>query len=79
MYTGITTNLKRRLDEHNSANKGAAYTRSRRPVKLVYTDTCINRSLASRREYTIKKLSKAAKERLVKRDQMPAPGDAGPE
>jgi putative endonuclease len=68
LYTGITTDLNRRLDEHNgknSSNKGARYTRSRRPVFLVYSETHANRANASQREYAIKKLSRYAKEQLI--------------
>ncbi len=55
LYTGIATDLERRLDEHNSSPKGAKYTRARRPVKLVYSETFEDRSSASKREYEIKK------------------------
>jgi putative endonuclease len=65
LYTGITTNLKRRLDEHNNSAKGAKYTRVRRPVKLVYSEECEDRSSASKREYVIKKLSRMKKEVLI--------------
>lgn len=65
LYTGITTNLERRLHEHNNTKKGAKYTRSRRPVSLVYSRLVDNRSLAQKEEYRIKKLSKRKKEDLV--------------
>lgn len=65
LYTGITTNITRRLAEHNESNKGAAYTRSRRPVTIVFSENFPDRSAASRKERFIKKLSKAAKERLL--------------
>ena len=55
LYTGITTDIERRVDEHNFSNKGAKYTRIRRPVTLVYTEKHIDRSTASKREYEIKK------------------------
>jgi len=61
LYTGITTDLERRLDEHNNSAKGAKYTRVRRPVKLVYSEECEDRSSASKREYAIKKLSRVKK------------------
>jgi len=54
LYTGITTDLERRLEEHNSSDKGAKYTRVRRPVKLVYSEQHPDRSGASKREYEIK-------------------------
>jgi putative endonuclease len=68
LYTGITTDLKRRLDEHNGENsskKGARYTRHRRPVVLVYSETLATRASASQREYAIKQLSRTAKDQLI--------------
>jgi len=55
LYTGIATDLDRRIEEHNSSDKGAKYTRARRPVTLVYSEEYPNRSEASKREYFIKK------------------------
>lgn len=66
LYTGVTTDLKRRLKEHNGG-KGARYTRSRLPVKLLYAEPCGNRSLALVREYEIKSLPKNKKGLLAKR------------
>jgi len=54
LYTGITQNVKKRISEHNSSDLGAKYTKPRRPVKLVYTRRCKNRSTASRVEACIK-------------------------
>lgn len=66
LYTGITTDIKRRLEEHNNDNKkGARYTRVRRPVFLVYQEDCTNRSHASSREYHLKKLPRTEKLKLV--------------
>ena len=66
-YTGITTNLERRVDEHNSSPKGAKYTRSRRPVTLLYSEKYETRSEASKREYFIKKkMTRKEKVALVK-------------
>ncbi|NQZ80618.1 MAG: GIY-YIG nuclease family protein [Saccharospirillaceae bacterium] len=66
LYGGITTDLNRRLSEHNDSNKlGAKYTRARRPVCLVYAEQCTNRQSASIREYQLKKLKKGQKEQLV--------------
>ena len=65
LYTGITTELTRRIDEHNSSDKGAKYTKARRPVALVYQEEYSDRSLASKREYQIKKMSKKAKLELI--------------
>jgi len=55
LYTGIATQLERRIEEHNGSDKGAKYTRARRPVKLVYSEKYTDRSSASKREYEIKK------------------------
>ncbi len=66
LYTGITTNLKRRVIEHNSTKLGAKYTSSRRPVKIVYSKKFKNRSSASRAEALIKKLKRGDKLKLIK-------------
>ena len=66
LYTGITTNLEKRLEQHNSSPDGAKYTRARRPVKMVYNESHINRSEATKREYEIKKLSRLDKLKLIK-------------
>ncbi len=67
LYTGITVDVKRRVDEHNHDNKRAAkYTRVRRPVKLVYQEKLASRSLAAKREGIIKKLKREEKESLLK-------------
>jgi len=65
-YTGITTDVKRRINEHNYSFKSAKYTRSRRPVKLLRTWEFENRSDASKEECRIKKLSRKNKESLLK-------------
>jgi len=58
LYTGITTDIERRIIEHNTSNRlAAAYTRSRRPVVLVYKESYFDRSSALKREYAIKQLS----------------------
>lgn len=65
-YTGITTDLKRRLNEHNTSEKGAKYTRARRPVKLVYSEEHPDKSSASRREWEIKhRMTRAEKQKLA--------------
>ena len=64
LYTGITTNLDRRLAEHN-AGRGAKYPRPRRPVVLVYSEPAISRSAAASREYQIKRLSPTGKMNLI--------------
>ncbi|HEX5964182.1 MAG TPA: GIY-YIG nuclease family protein [Gemmatimonadales bacterium] len=66
LYTGITTDLKRRLAEHNSGC-GASYTRSRAPIVLVYWEPADDQSGALRRERAIKRLSRTEKEKLVRR------------
>lgn len=66
LYTGITKDLIKRLDEHNTKSKGAKYTKTRRPVKLVYKEESENRSNASKREYEIKQLSRLKKLQLIK-------------
>jgi len=66
LYTGITNSLERRIEEHNSSDKGAKYTRSRRPVKLVYQEKHSDRSSASKREYEIKKISRKKKKHLIR-------------
>lgn len=66
-YTGITTDLERRVFEHNSSSLWAKYTKNRRPVTLIYSEKYENRSLASKREIEIKKLSKKQKNELIKK------------
>jgi len=66
LYTGITIDIERRIDEHNSNNRLAAkYTRVRRPVSLVYSETLASKSEAAKRECAIKQLNKQEKEQLV--------------
>jgi len=65
-YTGWTTDPPRREAQHN-AGRGARYTRTRRPVKLVYVEELPDRAAAMQRERAIKKLKRAEKERLVSR------------
>ena len=67
LYTGITTDIQRRLNEHNSADSKTRYTRSRQPVELVYQENLENRASASSREYAIKKLNRAGKIALIKK------------
>ena len=64
IYTGITNNLEERLKKHQSGN-GAKYLRGRLPIKLVYKENFINRSEATKREISIKKMSKKEKEILI--------------
>lgn len=65
LYAGYTTDLRRRIKEHNSG-QGARYTRGRAPVKLVYYQNCRGRSQALKEEYRIKQLSRTSKEELIK-------------
>lgn len=65
LYTGITTDLDRRLHEHNHTPKGARYTRRRRPVCLAYHEHHETRAAASRREHAIKQLGRHQKESLI--------------
>jgi putative endonuclease len=68
LYTGITTDLKRRIIEHNGSKLGARYTSSRRPVQLVYTKKFKDRSLASKEESRIKKMKRDEKLVLIKKE-----------
>ena len=71
-YTGFTTDIERRLKAHNSAH-GAAYTRSRRPVRLIYCEEFPTPTAARKREAAIKSLSRQQKEALIK-GLLPSPG-----
>ena len=64
-YTGITTDLTRRISEHNSPGGGAKYTRPRRPVTLVYSESAPSRATAAHREHQIKNLRVAGKIQLI--------------
>lgn len=64
LYTGITDDIPRRMEQHNSG-KGAKYTRGRGPVILRYQETCGSHSDALRREIQIKRLSRQEKMKLV--------------
>ena len=64
LYTGYTTDVDRRVDEHN-AGTGAKYTRGRTPVELVHTEPFGSKSAAMSREYEIKTLSRTEKRRLI--------------
>ena len=66
LYTGVTTDINRRLSEHNGELKnGAKYTRVRQPVTLAYQENAATRSAACQREYVIKNLNKFQKEQLI--------------
>ena len=65
LYTGITTDIDRRLLEHNYGSRSAKYTRSRRPVKLIWHIEFENRSAASKKEARIKKMARANKLEMI--------------
>jgi putative endonuclease len=66
LYTGVARDLARRLRQHNGELAGGPrYTRGRRPVRLLWSDTVVDRSLAQRREAAIKNLSRDAKLQLI--------------
>ena len=64
-YTGYTTDIDRRINEHNFSTRSAKYTRSRRPVRLIYKEVYDTLSEALKREHKIKKLSRRAKKALI--------------
>ena len=64
LYTGYTTDLERRVEEHDSGD-GAKYTRGRGPLEVVHVERFDTRSAAMAREYEIKSLSRDEKERLI--------------
>mgnify|MGYP002514538443 CR=1 FL=1 len=66
LYTGITTDVEKRLEAHRSG-KGAKYTRGRGPLELVYREECGDHSAALKRELEIKKLSREEKEKLIEK------------
>jgi putative endonuclease len=65
-YTGITTDVDRRFNEHCSSTLGAKYFNGRKPTKVIYQEPGHTRSSASKREYEIKKLGRRQKELLVR-------------
>ena len=64
LYTGSTHDLVKRIDTHNTGKTGAKYTKARRPVELVYTESFETKGQALTREWCIKKLTRAQKESL---------------
>jgi len=64
LYCGITNDMEKRIAAHN-AGEGAKYTRGRIPVKVVYSESCVDKSTALKREMQIKCLSRSAKEALL--------------
>ena len=64
LYTGITTDVEKRLAAHRSG-KGAKYTRGRQPLELVYRESCENHSQALKREWEVKQLTRQEKKALI--------------
>lgn len=72
LYTGVAIDIARRIAQHNGVQaNGARYTRSRRPVRLVYQEKAPNRSAACKREYAIKQLTRSAKTALINAPNVP--------
>jgi putative endonuclease len=69
LYCGMTTDVRRRLYEHNHTKKAAKYTRSRRPVRLMYSSIPLTRSLAASVEAKFKKLTRKQKIELIESDE----------
>lgn len=69
LYTGWTTDLEHRVKAHNDG-EGAKYTRSRRPVELVYYEEYATKDEAMKREYSIKQLTRKQKEKLIENKNM---------
>ena len=69
LYTGITTDINRRIAEHNGSKRGAKYTRSRRPVLLMLLEKHNSRSCASSAEARIKSLTRKQKLKLISKFQ----------
>lgn len=69
LYCGWTNNLKKRIDSHN-AGTGAKYTKSRRPVELVYYEVFATKEEAMSREYAIKQMKRSEKESLIKETEL---------
>lgn len=67
LYTGITTDPTRRLQEHNGGRRGAKATRGGRPWKVVFQAPCDSKKQAMKRELYIKSLTRAAKLQLIRR------------
>jgi len=65
LYTGYTTDVERRVLEHNADKLGAKYTKARRPVELIYTETFDSKGDAMRREIKIKALTRTQKLSLI--------------
>jgi putative endonuclease len=75
LYTGYAIDPEARVAAHN-AGRGARYTRSRRPVTLVYAETCASKSQALAREFELKRLPRATKQALIFRSPYATPPHA---
>lgn len=65
LYTGITTDIEKRIITHNTKKTAATYTKARRPVHLVYSEVVSTKSDALKREYAIKQLTRKEKDDLI--------------
>lgn len=70
LYTGVTTDVQRRLHEHNTTKRGAKYTKTRRPVKLVLVEIYADRSSAQSAEHSFKKLIRQKKWEKINENQI---------
>jgi len=70
LYTGITTDIEKRIEHHNTSNLGAKYTRGKRPVHLVYSKKYKDKASASKEEYRIKQLSRDEKIKMIKKSKI---------
>lgn len=68
LYSGITTDVVRRVQEHNTDQKGAKYTKARRPVQLMYQKRCKDRSDAATKEASLKKLTRKEKLNVIEKN-----------
>jgi putative endonuclease len=65
LYTGITTDVERRVSEHESGRRGARYLRGKGPLEIVFCHAVGDRARASQLEYRVKQLSRSRKEALI--------------
>ena len=65
LYTGIATDVRKRLEEHRSGRRGAKYLRGRGPIQLVFAEVAGDRARASQLEYRVKKLPRSEKLALI--------------
>lgn len=70
LYTGYSKDVTKRVDAHNSPNRGARYTRTRQPVTLVYSEIFKTKQEAMKREYEIKRMTRQNKIQLCKRSKL---------